>query len=340
MKYVALLLSAAVLLASADSAVAQNPGPVSIKVDKGQIEFFAGKELVTRYHIKDELPRPFFWPLKAPDGTETTRAWPMAAALPIEGKKPDHAHHRSVWFTYGDVIPEGMELKTKLKGIEGVDFWSEAKGHGKIVCTKVGEPKTADGRGSIVTHNEWRTTEGDKVMDETRTIYFYNFGKAYLIVLDIDLHASAWPITFADTKEGAMALRIHPEANVKPGNGTMLNAEGKVNEKECWGFKSNWCDYSGKVGNSVVGVAIFDDPANPIASCWHARDYGLMAANPFGRDKHAKFPAVKGNNQLVHLNKGEHLKLRYGVLVHNGNARDGQVATYFDEFARLRKMEK
>jgi hypothetical protein len=335
MKYLGSLL----LLSVASLTQAQTPGPVTITVDKGNIDFLVGKEMVTRYHVKDELPRPFFWPLKAPDGTETTRAWPMAPSLPIEGKKPDHPHQRSVWFTYGDVIPEGMELKTKLKGIEGVDFWSEAKGHGKIICTKIGEPKTADGKGWLVTQNEWRTTEGDKVLDETRKIYFYNLGKAYLIVLDIDLYASVYPITFGDTKEGAMAIRIHPEITVKPGNGKIQNAEGKINEKECWGFKSGWCDYSGKLGNSVVGVAIFDDPANPYASCWHARDYGLMAANPFGREK-SKFPGAAGDKQRVHLNKGEHLKLRYGVLVHNGDANDATVPALYQHFVKLRQTEK
>src|SRR5262249_21641763 len=206
-------------------------------------------------------------------------------SLPIEGKKPDHSHHRSVWFTYGDVIPEGMELKTKLKGIEGVDFWSEAKGHGKIVCTKVSEPKTEAGKGMVTTHNEWRTTEGDKVLDEDRTIRFYNLGGSYLIMLDIDLVASVYPITFGDTKEGAMAIRIHPEiTSGKGGKGKMVNADGKINESQMWSSRSAWVDYTGPVGKSVVGVAVFDDPKNPYPACWHARDYGLLPPNPFGRD--------------------------------------------------------
>src|SRR5207249_4867823 len=162
-----------VLLLSLATTDAQGPSDVSIRVENGHVDFLAGGKLVTSYVTKNSEPRPYFWPVKAPDGTETTRAWPMGPALPIEGKKPDHGHHRSVWFTYGDVIPEGMELKTKLKGIEGVDFWSEAENHGNIVCTKVGEPKTDKGKGSVATHNEWRTTEGDKVLDEDRTIRFY-----------------------------------------------------------------------------------------------------------------------------------------------------------------------
>jgi hypothetical protein len=335
----ALLLLGGTVLTLAGPQGAQAHADVAIKVDKDHVDFFVGSALVTTYHVEKSWSRPFFWPLKTIDGTETTRAWPMGKALEIE-KKPDHVHHRSAWFCYGDVIPEGMELKTKLKGIEGIDFWSEAKGHGNIVCTKVDDPQLQKGRGWITTHNEWRTTEGDKVLDETRKIGLIAHGKAYLIVLDIDLFASAWPITFGDTKEGAMAIRIHPEINVKPGRGKIENAEGKFNEAQCWGQKSAWCDYSGPLGDKVVGVAIFDDPNNPFAACWHARDYGLMGANPFGRDKGSKFPAVKGNNERVHLAKGEHLHLRYGILVHTGDATEAHVMDSWREFTKMRQSPK
>ena len=89
-----------------------------------------------------------------------------------------------------------------------------------------------------------------------------------------------------------------------------------------------------------MGVAIFDDPNNPYPACWHARDYGLMAANPFGRDQGSKFPAVKGNNDRVHLAKGEHLHLRYGLLVHTGDATEARVMGYWRGFVKLRQTEK
>jgi hypothetical protein len=328
MKYLQHLLLAAVLVGPAAFTEAQTPAAVSVKVDKDHADFFVGKEMVTRYHIEADTPFPFFEPLKTLDGTATTSDAPS-----------DHPHHHSAWFTHGDVIPEGMEIKTKKKGVAGVDFWSGAKANGKIVCTKMALEKTTHDQAKLVTHNEWRTVEGDKVLDETRNIYFYLLGKAYLIVLDIDLYAGVWPITFGDTKEGSMGIRILQDINVKSGKGKMENAEGMINEKQCWGYKSGWCDYSGKVGNSVAGVAIFDYPANPSPACWHARDYGLMAANPFGRDK-AAFPGVKGDKQLVRLAKGEHLRLRYGLLVHAGDATQGQVATLFQQFVKLRETEK
>jgi hypothetical protein len=312
------------------------PGGVAIKAAKDHIDFLVGKELVARYQIGATYRKPIFWPLLAPGGVPLTRAWPMKDAGPGESK--DHPHQKSAWFCHGDVIPEGIELKDKVRGVEGVDFWSEAKGAGRIVCTEVGEPSIRGSTGSVVTRNEWRTADGMKILDETRTIRFLDLGKARLLALDIDLHASVCPITFGDTKEGAMGIRINDQITSDKGKGTIKNAEGNINErgaKGCWGRISAWCDYSGPIDGKTVGLAILTGPKNAYPSCWHSRGYGLMAANPFGRKKSA-FPAVKDRTDLVRLAKGEHLHLRYGLLVHEGDANSGRVAEHYQEFVKLK----
>src|SRR5262249_8647355 len=121
----------------------------------------------------------------------------------------------------------------------------------------------------------------------------------------------------------------------KGGKGKLENAEGKVGEGQVWGQQSAWCDYSGPIDGKVVGLAILDDPSNRYPACWHSRGYGLMAANPFGRDG-ARFPARIGKKELVKLSKGEHLKLRYGILIHPGDAQGGKVADFFKEFVKLK----
>jgi hypothetical protein len=104
--------------------------------------------------------------------------------------------------------------------------------------------------------------------------------------------------------------------------------------RECWGRRSAWCDYSGPIQGNVAGIAIFDHPDNPYPAGWHSRDYGLMAANPFGRSK-SGFPAVQGDTDLVKLAKGKHLKFRYGILIHPGDVKDGKVADYYQRFVKL-----
>ena len=52
-------------------------------------------------------------------------------------------------------------------------------------------------------------------------------------------------------------------------------------------------------------------PANFRPSWFHARDYGLLLANPFGRKAFGKGDASK-----VVVKRGGTLRLRYGVLLH------------------------
>jgi hypothetical protein len=163
----------------------------------------------------------------------------------------------------------------------------------------------------------------------------YNFGDIRLFVFEIDLEAKYGAVTFGDTKEGSFGIRVHDVIREEKGNGKIQNAEGKIGEKECWGRLSAWCDYSGVIEGKTVGIAILADPANLHPSCWHSRGYGLMAANPFGRDK-SGFPAMKGKTDLVKLAKGEHLKLRYGLLIHPSDAKDGKVEEYFQRFVKLK----
>ncbi len=313
---------------AADAASAK----AAIEVGAKELILKIGDRLVATYHIDPAHPKPFFYPVQAPNGGRVTRGYPMVKDDPSEAK--DHPHQRSVWFTHGDVIPEGMELQSNVKGVAGVDFWSENTGHGRIVCVNVGKPQVSGGHAWVTTRNEWRTAEGTKIMDETRTIHLHDLGTAPLIVLEIDLHAGVVPITFGDTKEGSMGVRVNENMTEKKG-GVLENADGKRTETECWGLMSAWCDYSGKVGTEVVGVAVLDDPKNPYPACWHSRGYGLMAANPFGRTK-AGFPATKGRTDLVRLAKGEHLKLRYGILPHSGDAKEGKVAEHYARFVELR----
>lgn len=322
--------AACLVLFSVATLSAAEPAAVAIKTSDDAITFLVGTDTVAKYNKGPNVAKPYFWPVAGPGGVAVTRGWPMTPKA--AGGTEDHIHQKSAWFCHGDIIPEGIELKDKIKGVTGVDFWSENKGHGKIVCTRVGEPKIDKNHGSIATHNEWRTADGTKILDEDRTIHLYDFGDTRLFVFDIDLHASAANLTFGDTKEGSFGVRVNDVIREQKGNGKLENADGKVSEAQVWGQKSAWCDYSGTVDGKKVGIAIFDDPTNKYPAYWHSRGYGLMAANPFGRAK-SGFPAAKGNTDLVKLAKGEHLKLRYGLLIHPGDAKEGKVADYFKKFS-------
>jgi len=301
------------------------------------IVFRAGAEEAAVYRFGDDLAKPILWPLKAPNNKEITRDWPMGP--PRSGPlAEDHPHQKSAWFTYGDVIPEGVEIKHKRRGVvEGIDFWAEGPDCGRIVWKFTSDSRHDADHASVSTLSEWRSADGTKIMDEARNIRFYNYEKARLFVVDIILEAKYMPITFGDTKEGAFGVRVAHSMREDRGKGRITNAEGKVGEKQCWGRISAWCDYSGPVEGETVGIAIFAHPRNPVPSCWHCRAYGLMAANPFGRAK-SGFPDMKDKKDKkdrVHLAKGELLRLRYGIFVHLGDVKEGKVAEAYELFKKI-----
>ena len=320
---------------------------VSISVGKDVIEFKAGSAVVAKYATASSVAKPYLYPVLAPNGVGVTRAWPVEKGLPGEAST-DHVHQKSVWFCHGDVIPEGIELKVKSanKGDKGVDFWSEAKDkdgtprHGTIVCTKVSKPvQHAKDHASIETHNEWRTPDGMKIMDEVRVIHFTDGQEGRTFAFDVTLQATVCPITFGDTKEGSFGIRVHDALRPQEKTGAIVTtAEGKTvnppakDNMPIWGHPTNWIDYSGKVGGKEVGIAVFDHPNNPRSS-WHVRAYGLNAANPFGRVL-SLFPSQRDKTELLKIMKGSELKLKYAVYAHTGDVTSGKVAEAFDGFKK------
>lgn len=290
---------------------------------KDDVTFKDGDNVVTKYITGGDIPKPHCWPLNAPDGTLVTQSMPA-----------DHKHHRSVWFCHGDVIPDGLDLKTKSsdKRVKGVDFWSEHEGHGKIVCVEVGEPKAGKDGVSVTTKNEWRSPDGIKILDEVRVLTVRKLETGYLVEFDIDLHASVCGITFGDTKEGSFGTRVHEAIGSPKNPGGTFTADGnRTTEKPIWGEPINWMDYSGKVNGKEVGLSVFDHPKNPVRATSHGRAYGLVAANPFGKDK--SFPSQKGKTDLTTIKKGDHLKLKYAAFAHTGDMKTGGVEAAYKLFA-------
>ncbi|MDA7615799.1 PmoA family protein, partial [Akkermansiaceae bacterium] len=92
------LLITALLAQSAFAGFRQEKTDSSLKL-------FDGDTLITEYRTDHHLP--YLYPLVGPTGVGLTRNFPMKKN--VEGEQPDHPHHRSFWFTHGDV--------------NGHDFW-------------------------------------------------------------------------------------------------------------------------------------------------------------------------------------------------------------------------
>ena len=271
-------------------------------------------KLFTEYNFRD-VPRPFFYPVIGPTGECITRHWPMK-----EGKDEaqDHVHHRSLWFTHGEV--------------NGHDFWGEGGRSGKIVHEKF--LKVSSGRevGIIQSRNKWVARDGKVICTDTRTHRFYNRTDGQIMDFEITIHASHGKVVMGDTKEGSMAIRLAPTMRVegKVAKGHIVNSQGH-RDKSAWGKRAAWCDYYGPVNGETVGVAIFDHPTNPKhPTWWHVRTYGLFAANPFGVHDFEKKP--KGTGDII-IPDGESLTFRYRLYFHKGDEKQAKVAEHYREYA-------
>jgi len=292
---------------------AKTPG-VAITDQGTKLRIEIGGHLFTEYWYKD-VPRPFLFPVIGPTGDPMTRSWPIEEG---KGESSDHVHHRSLWYAHG--------------AVNGQDFWSEAKQFGKIVHDKFLKTESGPAVGVVESQNKWIAASGEVVCEDTRTLRFYNRPGERMMDFDVVLRATNGPVTFNDTKEGSMAIRVADSMRLKgkPGEGHIVNSEG-VRDKETWGKRADWCDYYGPVNGKTVGVAMFDHPQNPRhPTWWHVRDYGLFAANPFGLHDFEEKPAGAGDFKIA---AGESAAFRYRFYFHEGDEKQAKVAERYQEYA-------
>ena len=298
------------------------PSGVQINSRPGRMCVFIGGKLFTEYHFL-QTPKPYLHPILGPAGSGMTRDFPMSSP---EGEEHDHPHHRSLWFGHGLV--------------NGQDFWTEKPDAGRIVHDRFTLIRGGEEKGIIRSRNKWVAASGKVLCTEDRSLTFYNSTTDdRQLEMEITLHADHGELVLGDTKEGSMAVRIaetmrltQPNGSVNPAS-HILNSEG-ARDTEAWGKRAKWCDYSGLVNGRLVGITIFDHPQNPrFPTWWMARDYGLLAANPFGQHEFEKLS--NANVGDLKIPAGQSVTFRYRILIHAGTPEQAKVAECWEEFSRI-----
>jgi hypothetical protein len=294
------------VVATATSVGAADPVVLEQRADRVVVTI-DGEPFTEYLFEKEGLRRPVLFPIHGPHGITLTRSWPVGPRLP--GDPDDHPHHESFWFAHGDV--------------NGHDFWTCRRGE------RIKHATLTVGDGHIVTTNRWLAPDGSTVCGDRRVLRFSTDGPHRIIDHEIAIGATHGPLVFGDTKEGTMAIRVRPELNTKASKdgpratGHYVNAAGE-RDNAAWGKPAAWVDLSGEVDGQRVGIACFDHPTNlRHPTCWHARDYGLFAANPFGLHDFTKAPKGAGRFELQ---KGETLTLRHRWIFHEGDAEAARIA--------------
>ncbi|MCX8090097.1 MAG: PmoA family protein [Verrucomicrobiae bacterium] len=301
---------------------ADSPSGVRITARDDRLRVEIHGQLFTEYHFKD-VPRPFCYPMLGPQGLPMTRNWPMRD---VADETRDHPHHRSFWFAHG--------------AVNGHDFWSEKGSFGRIVQAAILETRSGRDSGLIRTSNLWVSADGKLQCSDVRTLRFYARPDTERVLdFEITLHASNGDVVFGDTKEGTFALRVNETMRVKPAPAHEGKPVGRIllstgaRDTEAWGKRATWCDYSGLVEGRTVGIAIFDHPQNPRhPTWWHVRDYGLFAANPFGRHDFEKLADAHAGD--LRIAAGQSVTFRYRIFIHEGDAQQARVADRYAEYVK------
>jgi arylsulfatase A len=273
-----------------------------------------GKSIATYVYADENILRPYFAHVKTPSGIQTTRNHP-----PIAGEdRTDHdTMHPGVWMAFGD--------------LDGEDFW---RNKGRVVHEGfVEEPKGGPGMGRFAVRNRYEGADGRVVCYEIRRVTLVVRPEGYMLNWD-STFSSDREFYFGDQEEMGLGFRVATPLAVDNG-GAMLDSKGRKNGDGIWGKTADWCDYSGMINGRRIGMTVMCHPENFRPSWMHARDYGLILANPFGRKAF-----LGGEPSKVVVAPGEELRLRYGVFVH-GTAQDAvpDLKSVYEDYLTLTEKD-
>lgn len=292
-----------------------------------KVTITANGQPFTELVYTDTLEKPFLYPIYAPDGQIITRGFPFA---PRPNEPTDHPHHTGLWLNY--------------ESVNGLDFWNNSYAvpaerkhkYGWIKTKKI--TKTKSGRkGELKMEAAWENQKNQVLLKEATT-YYFRADENKRIIDRITTLTAAQDVTMPDIKDGMLGLRLAHElelpskekktfkddkghVTVVEGNtdgapsGNYLTSEGKEGDA-AWGTRAQWCMLYGRQGNDTTSIVIIDHPRNVgYPTYWHARGYGLFAANPLGQK------AFSNGKEVLNfsLKQGQSVTFRYRIVIASGN---------------------
>lgn len=332
-----LAFSGAILAKQSEKGIQVTPNEAQRRVD-----ITIDGQPFTSYMWPTSLKKPVLFPLIASGGIEVTRGYPLN---PHAGERVDHPHHAGMWFNYGNV--------------NGFDFWNNSDAikpenrskMGSIYQEKIVSAKSGRDRGELVVESVWVAGSGETLIDDITRYVFSTQGDARVIDQVTTLKALDH-IVFNDDKEGLLGIRVaswlesptekggvFTDASGNPtkvanagspgASGVYLTSEGKHGD-QAWGTRGRWCTLTGSKDGKTVTIAIVDNPDNPgYPTYWHARGYGLFAANPLGRK-------IFDPNQTAFnysIDKGQSATFRYRVILYPRAVTPEEMNREADSFA-------
>ncbi|MEO8472819.1 MAG: PmoA family protein [Chryseolinea sp.] len=306
-------------------------GGFSVAEDEAhkKIKILFNGKLVTAYSWTDSTEKPVLFPVKTLSGTTVTRGFPIA---PRVGERTDHPHHVGIWLNY--------------ESVNGLDFWNNSEAipkeklskYGSIRHQKIVTFKSKKDKVMLVANSHWVDQQSTVLLDEITEFVFSSKNSDLIIDRTSTLEAKVPEVLFKDVKDGMLAIRVARQLEMPSREkGSFVDAHGQVTQVEAldnagvtgmyidkegikgdsvWGKRSEWCELNGMLEGKQVSIVIIDNPKNPgYPTYWHARGYGLFAANPLGQKIFSK-----GKEELnLKLKKGEKVSFKYRIIIHEGS---------------------
>jgi hypothetical protein len=313
------------------------------KENEKKVDIMIDGKLFTTFCWPDNVYKPILYPVFTSEGTEITRGFPLK---PREGEQNDHIHQVGIWLNYGNV--------------NGFDFWGngyrgvkEPNG-GEIRHLRIEKLNGGTGEGSFVSIETWLDPKGKELLSEKTEYHFIAKGSTRIIDRITTLTAVDTIVLWKDTKEGMFGIRVARQlelpsrvgvilldAGGNPSKGKNTKNEGVsgnyrssegVTGEAVWGTRAKWMDLFGLIGNEKISLVICDHAKNPgYPTYWHARGYGLFAANPLGWSDFTKGKEVFN----FAIPAGKSATFRYRVIVSSGtHLTDSEINGYSDDFIK------
>ncbi|MBK8946272.1 MAG: PmoA family protein [Ignavibacteriae bacterium] len=349
LKIIFLSISAMLLLSCANNNLNQSMNHIEIvdNKDSKKIDVLIDGNLFTSYIYDDKisvLKKTVLFPLISANGVAVTRGFPL---YPKPKERVDHPHHIGAWFNYGDV--------------NGLDFWNNSdaiseerkKEMGTIRHGEILQMQNGNGKGQLVISANWLKPDGEILLKEKTNLNFIANTDARIIDREVTLTAQKETVLFKDNKEGMIAIRVarqleHPsnepvtlsdsygkktDVPVLDNTGVSghyVSSEG-IEGDDVWSTRARWVSLSGTIDEKEVTVVIFDNPENVgFPTYWHARGYGLFAANPLGQKAFSK-----GKEELnFKLDSGKSVTFNYRILIQNGKLSKEKIEECYNNFSK------
>lgn len=274
--------------------------PLAVELKKDRAEIYADGKLVTTYLVNKKQKYPYFYPVNGPATQK---------GLTVAGQEP-YPHHSSLFF--------GCDR------VNGGNYWQDTLRAGQIHSLSLRVACAAGEEVRLYNECEWRQPGKEPVLRDFRHISVSAPSKE-LRFIDFDIRLL--PLTdlhIEKTNHSLFAARMKPSLSVESG-ATLMNAGGGLGEMGTFAQASPWCDYSGKNGEIVEGLAIFQHPDNPLYPApWFTRDYGFFSPTPLYWP-----PSDEG----VRLKEGEEIRLRYRVVIHEGTVEEAGITALFEAYS-------